>query len=35
MTVAAFTQEEFLKSLQRLRDPRLIALKLVYTIPGY
>lgn len=35
MTVAAFTQGEFLNSLQRLRDPRLIALKLVYTIPGY
>lgn len=35
MMIAAFTQGKFLKSLQRLRDPRLIALKLVYTIPGY
>jgi hypothetical protein len=35
MMIAAFTQEEFLNSLQRFRDPRLIALKLVYTIPGY
>lgn len=32
---AAFTQEEFLKSLDRLHDLRLITLKLVYTIPGY
>lgn len=35
MMISAFTQEEFLESLQRFRDPRLIALKLVYTIPGY
>lgn len=35
MLYAAFTQEEFLNSLDRLRDQRLITLKLVYTIPGY
>lgn len=35
MLYAAFTQEEFLNSLDRLHDQRLITLKLVYTIPGY
>jgi len=30
--VAAYTQEDFLKSLDRLHDERLITLKLVYTI---
>ena len=35
MMYAAFTQEEFLNSLDRLHDLRLITLKLVYTIPGY
>lgn len=35
MLYAAFTQEEFLCSLDRLHDQRLITLKLVYTIPGY
>ena len=35
MLYAAFTQEEFLSSLDRLHDQRLITLKLVYTIPGY
>ena len=35
MMIAAFTQEEFRQALLRLRDPRLIVLKLVYTIPGY
>ena len=33
--IAAYTQEEFLESLDRLHDERLITLKLVYTIPGY
>ena len=33
--VAAYTQEDFLESLDRLHDERLITLKLVYTIPGY
>lgn len=35
MLYAAFTQEEFLNSLDRFHDQRLITLKLVYTIPGY
>ena len=35
MLYAAFTQEEFLNSIDRLHDQRLITLKLVYTIPGY
>jgi len=35
MLYAAFTQEEFLNSLDRLHDQRLITLKLVYTIPGF
>jgi hypothetical protein len=35
MTVAAFTQEEVLRSILRLRDPRLITLKVLYGIPGY
>lgn len=35
MLYEAFTQEEFLNSLDRLHDQRLITLKLVYTIPGY
>lgn len=33
--IAAYTQEEFLESLDRLHDARLVALKLAYTIPGY
>lgn len=33
--VAAFTQEEVLRSLQWLPDPRLVSLKLAYSIPGY
>ena len=33
--VVAYTQKEFLESLDRLHDLRLITLKLVYTIPGY
>ena len=33
--VAAYTQEDFLESLDRLHDERLITLKLVYTIAGY
>lgn len=35
MMIAAYTQDDFLESLERLHDTRLIALKLVYTIPGY
>ena len=35
MLYAAYTQEEFLNSLDRLHDQRLVTLKLVYTIPGY
>lgn len=35
MMVAAFTQEEVLRSLQWLPDPRLVSLKLAYSIPGY
>lgn len=35
MMIAAYSQEEFLDSLNRLHDLRLITLKLVYTIPGY
>ena len=33
--IAAFTQEEVLRSLLRLNDSRLITLKIVYGIPGY
>lgn len=33
--IAAFTQEEVLRSLLRLRDPRLITLKVLYGITGY
>lgn len=33
--IAAFTQEEVVRSLLRLKDPRLITLKVLYGIPGY
>lgn len=33
--IAAFTQEEVTRSLLRLKDPRLITLKVLYGIPGY
>ena len=33
--IAAFTQEEIIRSLLRLNDPRLITLKVLYGIPGY
>lgn len=35
MMIAAFTQEEVIRSLLRLKDPRLITLKVLYGIPGY
>ena len=33
--IAAFTPEEVRKGLLRLKDPRLITLKVLYGIPGY
>ena len=35
MMIAAFTPEEVRKGLLRLKDPRLITLKVLYGIPGY
>ena len=35
MMIAAFTPEEVRKGLLRLKDPRLITLKILYGIPGY
>ena len=35
MMIAAFTQEEVIRSLLRLKDQRLITLKVLYGIPGY
>lgn len=33
--IPAFTQEELIRGLDRLHDPRMITLKLLYSVPGY
>ena len=35
MMVAAFTQEKMRRDLMKLSDPRMITLKVLYSIPGF